>query len=370
MVDKKKFIYFLGYYPNFHHGGVRRTNQILNELSRTYTPIAIDTKNLRQEIKCIGNWVKYVLQMVKVFFITKGTLSAKLKSSALSGVVNSFIERTNPDFIVYDFVDSPYKYLWMTFKNSKMPVIAVIHNIEFLVCSSDTVASEMINFYNQIEAIKYADLSITISTIDDYICRVYGANTLLLPYMPTTEEIYIYRKIAKDRAASKNAVRNKILILGTAHNKPTRLGILNLLANIDRWKADSDELLLAGFGTKDYFNSSEQVEVLGAVSQTELYSILREVKCCVIFQPPASGKLTKLVELKLCKVPVFINSAYISAEESGFLKKYSDYDQLRTLIAAVDEVFHICKSECEIHLNGNIGSVIHELLLSNNKIKH
>lgn len=332
--NKKKFIYFAGFNPKIMHGGVRRSNQIVNELSEVYTPIVIDTKKLKQEIKYFGNWSKYIFHMAKVFLITKGTLSTKLKSSTLCGLVSSCIGQVNPDFIVYDFVDSSYKYLWMTLKNCKVPVIAVIHNIEFLISSLDTLNSNMINFQNQFEAIKHADLSITISTIDDYICRVYGANTLLLKYKPTNAEVYIFEKIAKDREASKSVARNRILIIGTAYNKPTIAGMLNLIANADRWKTDKYELLLAGFGTEDFFKSSEDLKVLGGIPQNELYSILREVKCCVIFQPPTSGRLTKLVELEMCKIPVYINSDYISVEESRFLKMYSDFDQLRALIAS------------------------------------
>jgi len=272
--------------------------------------------------------------------------------------VNSYVKDFNPDFIVYDFAKGTHTSLWKTLSYFNLPVVAVIHNIEFMATASNKLNLDVSNFLNQVQAIRSADLNITISHFDDYVCRIYGANTFLYDYQISPDELCTFNKIASSRMSSKNKICNKILILGTAYNTPTRDGMSFLLKNSECWNYNQDELLVVGCGTEMFFKEGKGIQVLGEVSHSKLYSILSIVKCCVIFQPPSSGKLTKLVDLLICKIPVYINADYFLAEESDMLTKYSSFDELRVLIASINKERNFIESNNASNLNDNINFVI------------
>jgi len=192
----------------------------------------------------------------------------------------------------------------------KIPIIGNAHNIETHVVGQIIVEHQYELFKNEIEYLKKCDLVITISHEDTIVLNNFGVNTVLWEYYPVKEQEELFCQIRQDR---KQSQKTDWLLMGTAHNIPTRDGMVDI---INFWlsskKLVNERLFVVGFGTEKLeeivgFRKTNSIEILGSVEADQLLDRLVAAKGVILYQKYGTGALTKIQELLIAGVPVFAN---------------------------------------------------------------
>lgn len=190
-----------------------------------------------------------------------------------------------------------------------IPIVAHCHNIEALSKSQlmDEHQMELLNY--EIELLSLCALAVTISREEAVFLTNFGINTLYYPYFPVGESLNRMLRIREKRRATS---KKDFLMLGTANNPPTMLGMMHVMT---RWNDISKSmngarLFVGGYGTEplNELADGEHVVYKGVLTNEELDEMLGRVKACVVYQGDGSGALTKICEFLLAGVPVFANS--------------------------------------------------------------
>jgi len=214
-----------------------------------------------------------------------------------------------------------------------IPFAAFPHNVEFLVPGQGhpLLRSHAAGFAAEARVYRHALAVHAISRFDAGVIRALGA---------TAVDVIAYRPSAADRAdlAAIRARRGEarggfILILGTAGNPPTRRGMERLLGLIAR-DASGRRYVLAGFDTECFAGKAPpSVEVRGAVHGQDFEQLLVDCRALLVYQPPTSGMLTRLVDAGCAGIPAYVMGGYSQAAELAS-EGVSSIDDLDALPAA------------------------------------
>lgn len=192
---------------------------------------------------------------------------------------------------------------------------AMPHNLEFMVPGQvqRSIRSADSAFALEMRIYRNAQLVQTISEFDCKILHALGVPKAgVLPYAPPEDDA---KRLHTIRLARETSQKSFFLLLGTAANPPTRQGLERLFGLI----ADGNggrRFVLAGFGTEDLTASAPScVDVRGSVSNEELDRLMVHCLGLVVFQPPTSGMLTRLVEAAAAGVPTYVFGGYFQALE-------------------------------------------------------
>lgn len=199
---------------------------------------------------------------------------------------------------------------------SRVPYVVFPQNLEFLVPGTrpETTFRHFAGAY-EIETLIYrrARQVFTISNFDATILRCMGVDAEVWPFYPTDDELPRLRRLrdARERNAGD---REEILVLGTAINPPTRAGLNSLLDAVRKSKTWTRRINVVGFGT-DTLDSAgaTQIHIVGAVESDVLDRFMVDCAFAMIYQPPTTGFLTRLVELNLAGIPVAVVGGYAQA---------------------------------------------------------
>lgn len=223
-------------------------------------------------------------------------------------------------------------------KETGFRVIAIPHNLESLVPGQRSPESQLASprwLQEELRYLGFADKVFCISREDQWLLRVHGVEAEYLPYFPNTETTDYLLKI---RAEREKVQQNFLLILGTAYNPATRLGMRNLLTYLSQKPFPINrQLVVAGYGTELFKTKAicESVEYLGTVSNETLSELLLQAKAVLIHQAATSGALTRIVEMQIAGIPVIAN---VDAARSYFnapgVFVYETLDELWELAAA------------------------------------
>lgn len=190
-----------------------------------------------------------------------------------------------------------------------IPVIAHCHNIETL-----SRAQVQSNYQKQVLVEELALLSlcraaITISHEETFLLKNIGLQAFYLPYYPPQA---IERRLLEVRQLRTRSSKRNFLLLGSAGNAPTRIGMQQL---ITMWGKVSPQLageclVVAGYGTEQLQVETRcaSLEFAGAVSDDKLDALLATVRAAVVFQEDGAGALTRIAEFLLAGIPVVANS--------------------------------------------------------------
>lgn len=189
------------------------------------------------------------------------------------------------------------------------------HNIEYLVPRSvnkifNSKVSEYafeLNIYNNAPKIY------TISSFDAAVLTANGVSGVeLLEYRPV--DIF-FDELLRIKDARKNfSNKQGVLLLGSVGNSPTFDSMTQLFKLISASQTKL-EFKLVGFGTESLKHiAPKTVKFLGSISDQELASQLVKCKAALIYQQPTSGMLTRIIELLIVGIPVFVIGKYIQAE--------------------------------------------------------
>lgn len=237
----------------------------------------------------------------------------------------------NACFVWESTVSGNYGYPYLM-KAAGANVIAVPHNLESVVptqkdSQTETVAPKW--FYNEVERLKKCDAVFAISKEETWILRLFGVNAYYMPYYPPQEALDYLLKIREKRAARVDNVEKKFLLLGSATNVPTQNGMQSLIDAVSSDKRRFS-VAVAGYGT-DLLRiaNNGNVKFLGPLLSEQLETALVETDAVLIYQPPTSGALTRITEMLVAGVPVFVNfNAARDCHNVEDVNVYESFDDL------------------------------------------
>lgn len=193
------------------------------------------------------------------------------------------------------------------------PLVAYPHNIEFMVAGlkQSYFRSQNTSFAAEMRVYRYANFVRTISDFDTAVLKALGIATAQTHhYIPPEPDKAELQEVRELRRTSR---KHGILILGSVGNPPTLSGLERLLEIIRKYQG-KHEFTLAGFGTEAITSSAPaSVRVLGGVSKEQLRELLVEAEAILVYQPPTSGMLTRLLEATIAGVPTYVLGGYQQA---------------------------------------------------------
>lgn len=217
--------------------------------------------------------------------------------------------------------DSDMLYL---LKATGRPVVGMPHNIESLVArhSVDALGKEMLD-------LQLCDSVFAISKEETWLLRLFGVDAHYLPYYPPKEAEARLFSIYKRREVRNTNTRKRFLLLGSASNAPTRKGMQSLL-DYAASKPLPFDLCVAGYKTETLRVPQQSgIAFHGTVTNEELDRILVTTDAVLIYQPPTTGALTRIPEMLVAGIPVFVNfDAGRSFHGVGDVHLYDSFEDL------------------------------------------
>lgn len=224
------------------------------------------------------------------------------------------------NLILWESTDIYQWYIPYLCKYLNKEIWAFPHNLESLVPNQGNSLNLNEWLYIEIAYLKKCNRIFTISKEENWLIETLGGESEILPYYPPIEVEKLLLTCRDKRIETKNK-EYIFFIIGTAGNPPTYAGLQELIKYIQSQEWPSKiTFKVAGFGT-DIFKSqiwSNQIEILGAISNDQLNVHLQECSAVIINQKTSSGALTKIIELLIAGVPIICNH--------GSARSYYEYD--------------------------------------------
>ena len=214
-----------------------------------------------------------------------------------------------------------------------VPVIALPHNIESLGSPEQIRYAQsgvQARFCRELQLLAQADRVFTISTWDQWLLRLFAVESSHLPYAPPAERLRSLDGVREARRQRPSAV-GPLIVVGSATYGPSRRGMCELLGVLDGIAACRGiEVVVAGFGTEAFQGQfSPHIDIRGGVSDETLLALYAEARAGIVYQPPASGALTRIADLLAADVPVLANThAARSYRPQPGLTVFDDFDVL------------------------------------------
>lgn len=196
-------------------------------------------------------------------------------------------------------------------KDAGLLVLALPHNLESLVISqTDPFTRETLpaSFENEIKHLAMADNVFCISREEQWLLKIRGVNADFLPYYPPRK---IFSNLLKIREKRCDSPKQRFLILGTAFNPPTMVGMLEQLRILEQLRHELDfEVDIAGYGTEKLREHcpDDSFNILGAIDSEKLDTLLIHAQAILVHQRAGVGALTRIPEMLIAGVPVVANS--------------------------------------------------------------
>ena len=189
-------------------------------------------------------------------------------------------------------------------------VIGYPHNLESLVPTQiDPITHKRAPYwlYEEIERLKLCDEVWAISKEETWLLQLFGVNAIYYPYYPPKiieQELLTIKRLRAERCDNKK----QYLILGSATNPPTRMGMQVLIDYFDRQKDINYTIHIAGYNTET-LNVPQGSTIVnhGTVTTEELQKLIIATDGIIIYQPATSGALTRIVENRIAGIPIYAN---------------------------------------------------------------
>lgn len=302
---------------SYGHGGEKRTAQICEEAQQQGVAFCNlhFTKNEALTMRRI--WLSMWL-LVRIYGITHwNSLRAFLRQVRNIAIhydqLMSFFKDTDSNIFVWESVRPEWYILpYLAHKYGKV-VIACPHNTESLVPNSH---SSLFSYHKQqafeqeLTVLRHCEQVFVISREETWLLRLWGVNAYYLPYFPARECREWLLDIRKQRAIRSKTNKPTYLVIGSAINQPTAIG-MQQLADYAAEHCLNVELRIGGYGTAQHIhipNGCKNVVLLGELSQEQLTREMTECTALLINQPPTTGALTRIVEAEIAGIPVVANT--------------------------------------------------------------
>jgi hypothetical protein len=214
------------------------------------------------------------------------------------------------DLVIYDADPRYGPALTRVAARRRLRVVALPHNIEALLAKTFPIHVDVERAGQGLAAemrwLARADAVWAIGRLDQDIFQLFGIAAALLPYAPPPPRAAELLALRADRASAPG---RPLLILGTAHNVPTRTGMLEQLAMLRRLAGTPlPPVIVAGYGTEQLADPGlAGVSFRGSLGWPELRCQLAGAAALWVHQAPMSGALTRITESLVAGVPVIAN---------------------------------------------------------------
>lgn len=226
--------------------------------------------------------------------------------------LEAFFENEERLFVYEGSAEFHYPVVEEALRRGKR-VIAVMHNLESLVPgrrSSVTRHYAPADFPNEVALLRQCEMVFMISREETWLLRLWGVNAYYLPYYPAKECREWLLDIRKQRAILPKTKKPTYLVIGSAINQPTAIGMQQLVDYVVSHNMDI-VLRIGGYGTDQHIclpKDCGNVVLLGELEQDQLTQEMIECDAILINQPPTTGALTRIVEAEIAGIPVVANT--------------------------------------------------------------
>lgn len=318
-VKEKKALYFPSFFEGASHGGKLRTEQIYSKLINSYGETNVIVLDISSNYKKVVKQ-NIILFLFKLFigYNLKNTIKTNIRQAIVYVYVNVNLKKygVSGDILIEQ---SPGFNLFVAeaVRELGYEYILYPHNIEFCVngqkLQDDGFSYELVK-----NSFIYAKRIITISKLDNSIANIFNDKCYIYPYAITGRDDRGYRNV-NDCYETKGLLKTG-LILGSVKNPPSRKGIEKLILHIENHKDfySDYQFIVAGYGTEALKSlCTNRVILQGSVSKIELENLYHNSDACFIYQPPTTGWLTRITQMKEYGKPIYINRSYQQAHGNG-----------------------------------------------------
>jgi glycosyltransferase involved in cell wall biosynthesis len=299
------------------HGGVKRSSQLIEATSELGIA-SHSIRNLKGNVlsAAISSPLQFLRFLVQAFLLVtrRGTsIPGALKFVAQAALLHNKLMKLGVEAAIVETWAGQGILTMLTLKCIKLPYVAMPQNIESMVPgkADKTFRNGAFALTSEIRGYANAQAVVTISRFDAAVLETLGVSAAVYGYYPEKSDVNSLRQISDARRLSK---KSHFLMLGTIKNAPTLQGMIALLDQL-HFAPLADQLLIAGYGTESLRNyNSARINVVGSVSDEELYSLFKSCKALVISQTQTTGFLTRIVECNLASIPVYILGNYLQAD--------------------------------------------------------
>ncbi|MBR2210294.1 MAG: hypothetical protein IKG84_03130 [Bacteroidales bacterium] len=291
----------------FSDGGSKRSVQIREILDKKGIPYADDVFAPPKD----ASWIQLVKWSLRaISFIHRHYPKRAIKSlSHYVRLVKYYALRISVVLDKYKHQD--VAFLWENTNDRDMlyllkatghPIIGMPHNVESLVKSHSIKGLE-----KEVFNLRQCDAVFAISKEETWLLRLLGFNAYYLPYYPPREARTFLLSVRQKRGRRVPDSVKKYALLGSATNIPTRSG-MQTLVDFASTQELSFDLYVAGYGTESLRKVVHpHISFFGTLSNEELETMLIGVDGIIIYQPPTTGALTRIPEMLLAGIPVYVN---------------------------------------------------------------
>lgn len=335
----KQVLYHRIFEPNpFGHGGERRAAQLEEWLDaqgivRHYYPLrGIDGLraicwSMQLVLQTYGwTMMRHPKALWRAFRFVSYNYTKNLKE---------FFKRSEKTLLIEGTIEE-FQVLFTLAKRYNKTVIAFPHNLESLVPKCRYLVGEgekKTAFFNEIKCLQSCEAVYCISQEETWLLRLWGINAYYFPYYPPKQTETYLLEIRQERMVRKMPTK-RILMAGSALNGPTAQGMQQVM---NYWKhIDGYELRVAGYGTEENLQQpeSENVLMLGALSDEQMREEMVTCDALLILQPPTTGALTRVQEALLAGIPVIANeNAARDYHHVNGLHEYANVEELQDILS-------------------------------------
>ena len=213
-------------------------------------------------------------------------------------------------FIWENTQDTPSLFMM---KAAGAKIIAYPHNLESLVPTQvDVVSHKKAPYwlYEEIDRLKLCDEVYAISKEETWLLQLFGVNATYFPYYPpkAIEQELLVTKSKREAYQKNNKCEKSFLILGSATNPPTRMGMQKLIDYFGSKDKLPYTMHVAGYQSETLnYVQNLKIEYHGTMHACDLDELQIQVDGIIINQPTTSGALTRIVENRLAGIPIYAN---------------------------------------------------------------
>ncbi len=319
------------------HGGNHRTAQIAELVTRSGLESTRLVKSLEMPrfswcTSSVGFLANYGLRVQPSYFVLKYCgLLYKIYTKALT-------EHRGARLLLWEATKgysrvAPYAARKVGFK-----VVAVPQNLEALVpgqVDPFTRKSLPSSLSDELDHLSQADRVFCISREEQWLLNAHGIDADFLPYYPPQAVLQSLLDVRRLRARAQAG--NRYLILGTADNKPTFLGMTRLLTWLGGFSEGDFTVDIAGYGTEELapLCQDKKFTLHGAVSAQQLQKLLVDTRAVLVYQQAGAGALTRVPEMLVAGIPVIVNgNAARSAQHYAGLHCFENPGELAQRLAS------------------------------------
>ena len=335
----KKCIYFSRFIADAgSSGGSRRSAQLLREFSFLF-PEVVTSCVEKSYLKRLENKIKFLIASklipaneYKLWEKDFQSTAHHLHASSHSWVASVLKDKT----IDLALVDDPILFspIVKALKKKGIKIIGFSHNLESTVLGQFNSQSQFKLFEKEINMMSLCDLIITISREETCILDNFGINAVFFPYYPNPEN---FKRLESVRSKRANSTKHDVLMLGTASNKPTLVGMKHVISSWEKYKIYKHlgSLIVVGFGTEKLkkIAKGQGIKFLGYLPDEDLNNLLSQVRACICYQKRGAGSLTRIIEMLIAGIPVLANShAARSYYNIKGVIEFHSFDSLKTVL--------------------------------------